>query len=188
MTNNTGKVKKHKKKFQYLNKKGARIHRRDFIETPYLRGVFNSDGSQVIRALNEDEKTWLDNYYKEFVHSTFITDEESTRLFKKAKKLSKKPENIKFYKEHGFYPKEVDDAVEAFNAKSKSLGNLAYDFWEQREINSDDYKRRYDIQNNSNYGLQLESFEDIQYISNSEDTNITTIEDLITESENEFKN
>lgn len=183
MISNTGKVKKHKKKFQYLNKKGARIQRQEFIETSYLTGVVNENGEKVIRALEEDEKEFLNNFYKEFVHGTFNTDAESTRLFKKAKKLSKKKENVKFFDQNGFYPLEVESAIEEFNNKSKSLGNMAYDFWEQREINSDDYKRRYDIQNNSARGLQLESFEDVQYNSNVEELDNTTIEDLITESE-----
>ena len=183
MTNNTGKTKKHKKKFQYLNKKGARIQRHEFIETSYISGVYNQDGSQVIRPLNDSEKDWLNNYYKEFVHGTFNTDAESTRMFKKTRTLTKKKENVKYFKEHGRYPEEVENAISAFNEKSKSLGNINYDFWQQREINSDDYKRRYDIQNNAAKGLQLESFEELQYISNVEELDNTTIEDLITESD-----
>lgn len=183
MTNNTGKPRKHKKKFQYLSSNGARIHRKNCIETLYVNGVFNSDGEKVIRSLTEDEKNFLDSYYKEFVHGTFNTDKESIRLFKIAKRLSKDPANVKFYKENGFYPVEVEEAVEAFERKSRSLGNLAYSFWEQREINSDDYKRRYDIQNNACKGLQLESFEDLQYTSNEDEINNTLIEDLITQSE-----
>jgi hypothetical protein len=183
MINNTGKIKKHKKSFQYLNKKGARAQRQEFIETPYLSGIVNESGEKVMRSLTDSEKDWLNNFYKEYVHGTFNTDEESTRLFKKAKKLSKKKEHVKFFEQNGFYPTEVTDAIEEFNKKSKSLGNLAYNFWEQREINSDDYKRRYDIQNNSAKGLQLESFEDVQYNANVEELDNTTIEDLITESE-----
>lgn len=183
MTNNTGKVKKHKKAFQHLSKKGARVHRQEFIESHYVNGVYNEDGEQVIRPLNDSEKNFLNNYYKEFVHGTFTTDKESNKLFKKAKALSKKKENVKFYLENGFFPEDVETAINAFNDKSKSLGNMAYNFFEQREINSDDYKRRYDIQNNVSKGLQLESFEDLQYVSNVEELDNTLIEDLITESE-----
>jgi hypothetical protein len=183
MTNNTGKQKKHKKKFQYLNVGGARIHRKEFIETSYAGGIYNSEGQQVIRALTFEEKQFLDSYYKEFVHGTFNTDEESIRLFKVAKRLSKDADNVKFFNENGFYPVEVEEAIAAFDKKSKSLGNIAYSFWDQREINSDDYKRRCDIQNNAHKGLSLESFEDLQYISNEDEINNTLIEDLITESE-----
>lgn len=183
MTNNTGKVKKHRKKFQHLRKKGARVHRQDFIESSYIHGIINAHGEQVIRPLNIEEKEFLNNYYKEFVHGTFVTDNESTRLFKIAKKLSKNPENIKFFEDNGFHPEEVEQAINAFNQKSKALGNMACDFWQQRDINSDDYKRRFDIQNNVSKGLQLESFEDLQYMSNVDDFVDTIIEDLITESE-----
>lgn len=183
MTDNTGKAKKYKKKFQYLNKGGSRAHRKEFTETSYIRGVFNEEGERIIRALTESEVDFLNSYYKEFVHGTFNTDEESKLLFKKAKKLTKDPDNVKFYKENGFYPVEVEKAIEAFNAKSKSLGNIAYSFWDQREINSDDYKRRFDIQNGAVKNVRLESFEDLQHMAVKDDEVDTLIEDLITQSE-----
>lgn len=183
MTNNTGKSKKHKNKFQFLNSKGSRIQRKEFIETDYIRGVYNEFGDQVIRPLNAEEISFLDNYYKEFVHGTFKTDAESIKLFKKAKALTKNKENVIFYNENGFFPENVQKVIEEFNAKSKSLGNLAYDFWQQREINSDDYKRRYDIQNNCCRGVSLESFEEVQNVTDFDEYENTKIEDLITESE-----
>jgi len=185
MTNSIGKPKRHKKSFQHLRKQGARMHRRSFIETSYVDGVYNENGELVIRPLKEEERDFLSKYYKEFVHGTFKTDKESTELFKKAKTLTKNKENIKFFKENGFFPEEVEKAIEEFNKKSKSLGNMAFDFFTQREINSDDYKRRYDIQNNSCSGVQLASFEDVYYVFDEDDVESTIIEDLITESENE---
>jgi len=145
--------------------------------------VFDETGNKVIRSLTDEEVEWLDKFYKEYVHSTFVTDSESTSLFKKAKRLSKKTENVKHLEQTGEYPKEVTEAVNNFNDKSKKLGNLFCDFWQQRDINSDDYKRKHDIQNNSSKGLQLESFEDVQYVSDFEENCDTQIEDLITESE-----
>jgi hypothetical protein len=183
MTSNTGKVKNHKRKFQSLNSKGARAHRKEFIETSYINGVVNDFGDQVIRPLSKDEISWLDKFYKEFIHSTFTTDSESILLFKKAKALTKKKENVTFFNENGFFPEQVQQSIDAFNKKSKELGNLACDFWQQREINSDDYKRRYDIQNNCTRGVQLESFEDSQSIISLDEYSDTKIEDLITESE-----
>lgn len=181
MTNNTGKQKKYKVNFKHLNKNGSRLHRRDAIETSYIKGVRNADGELVIRPLNEEEISFLNNYYKEFVHGTFNTDEESMELFKNVKKELKKKKNIEHYAEHNCHSESVKKVVSKFNEKSKDLGNIAYDFWTQREINSDDYKKRCDIQNNAIKGVQLESFEDLQYISKEED--VTIIEDLITESE-----
>jgi hypothetical protein len=185
MTNNTGKKKQHRKKFQHLSKSGARSYRKDFIETEYVNGVVDAWGNQVMRPLTEEEKLFLAKFYKEEVHGTFTTDKESTALFRKAKSLSLLPENVKVFEETGKHSSEVEEAVQAFNEKSKSLGNTVYDFWQQREINSDSYKRRQDIHNNSILNVQLESFEDMQYRSEmySEDSEDTTIEDLITESE-----
>lgn len=184
MTNNTGKQKKYKKNYQHLNKNGARLHRRDFIETQYTKGVLDEKGNQVIRALNKEEINFLDNFYKEYVHNTFITDSESQKLYKKARKLIKQKENVEFFKENGSYPEYVLEVIESFNKKSKALGNTFYDFWDQRDINSDDYKRRYDIHNNCTKGLQLESFEDVKNtVEGDDEYNPTMLEDLITESE-----
>ena len=183
MTSNIGKPKRQKNKFQFLNKKGARSHRKEFIETSYVNGVYSDFGDLVIRPLNKEEISFLDSYYKEFVHGTFKTDDESKALFKKARSLTKKKENVDFFKENGFFPEEVQSVIDKFNAKSKALGNIVGDFWSQKEINSDDHKRRFDIQNNCTKGVRLESFEDIQNVSDFEDKADTTIEDLVTESE-----
>lgn len=183
MTSNTGKPRKYRKKFQYLNKSGARLHRKDFIDSGYVNGVVGLDGEPAIRALTQDEASWLDEFYKQSVHGTFVTDEESKQLFKKAKHLSTRKDNVMFFEINGFYPEEVLEAVEAFNKKSKALGNLIWNFWDQREINSDDYKRKTDVHCRASVGLQLDSFEDVQYAEEVEETEDTTIEDLITESE-----
>ena len=118
MTNNTGKQKKHKSKFQFLNSRGSRSQRKEFIETDYIRGVYNEFGDQVIRPLNLEEIKFLDNYYKEFVHGTFVTDAESMKLFKKVKALTKNKENVAFYKNNGFYTEDVQKAIDEFNKKS----------------------------------------------------------------------
>jgi hypothetical protein len=183
MTNNTGKPKKYRKKFQHLNKAGARLHRKDFIDTSYINGVIGVEGEQVIRPLNEAEAEWLNEFYKQAVHGTFKTDEESKLLFKRAKHLSMRKDNVMFFEINGFYPDDVLEAVEAFNKKSKELGNLIWNFWDQREINSDDYKRKTDVHCRAAKGLQLDSFEDVQYIDEEDEGEDTRIEDLITESE-----
>lgn len=184
MTDNTGKPRKNRKKYQHINKNGARLHRRDFIETEYINGVYDQSGNKVIRNLTQEEVDWLDKFYKEYVHGTFNTDEESSRLFKEAKKVYKTKDNLEYFKNNGTHSKEVKTAISKFNKKSKKLGNVFHDFFQQRDINSDDYKRKFDIQNNSAKGLQLESFEDIQYAADfDEDEEATTIEDLVTESE-----
>jgi len=185
MTSNTGNKskKKHLRKFQYLNKTGARAQRKEFMDTGYVKGVVNEFGEQVIRPLNKEEVEFLNSFYKESVHGTFNTDAESKLLFKEAKRLTRLSKNIDFFQENGFHPTDVQDAISRFEEKSKSLGNIFYKFFDQREINSDDWKRRQDIQNNCIEDVQLESFEDLQYMAEVEDYDDTVIEDLITESE-----
>lgn len=184
MTNNTGKVKKYRKKFKYLDKNGARLQRKNSIEAEYVNGVLDESGNKVIRALSSEEVMFLENFYKEYVHNTFVTDSESQRLYKKARNLITRKENIEYKNKHGDFPKEVLQVIESFNKKSKELGNTFYNFWDQKEINSDDYKRRYDIHNNCTKGVQLESFDVIQHlVDGEEDYDNTLIEDLVTESE-----
>ena len=157
MTNNTGKVKKYKKKFNNLDKKGARLHRRNFIESEYIDGIKDHEGSIIIRPLNKEEISWLDSFYKEYIHTTFITDKDSTSLFKKIKKMSKSSKNLKHLELHGEDCLEVKQLIQQFNQKSKDLGNVFYKFEQQRELNSNDYKRKNDIQNNCLKGVDRKS-------------------------------
>jgi hypothetical protein len=182
MTSNTG-PKKHKRKFQYLNKTGARGQRQEFMETHYVKGIVNMSGEQVIRPLNAEEVTFLNKFYKEGVHGTFVTDVESKALFKEASRLTKLKSNVEFFESNGCFPLDVEEAIIKFEDKSKSLGNMIYKFWDQKDVNSDDYKRRHDIQNKAGREFQLVSFEDLQYIGEVEDKDETFLEDLITESE-----
>jgi len=60
-------LKKENKKFRYLQREKNLKSRRYFIDTDYIDGVFNEEGKQVIRGLNEEEKAWLNQFYKEDV-------------------------------------------------------------------------------------------------------------------------
>ena len=182
MTSNTG-PKNHKRKFQYLNKTGARAQRREFMDTHYVKGITNMDGEQVIRPLNKEEVEFLNKFYKETVHGTFVTDAESKILFKEAKRLTMLKSSVEYFNAMGFFPEDVEEAISRFEEKSKSLGNMVYKFLDQRDVNSDDYKRRLDIQNKAGREFNLYSFEDLQYIGEVEDKDETFLEDLITESE-----
>lgn len=43
--------------------------RKDYIEADYINGVKNSKGETVIRALTEEEKAWLNDFYGEFINA-----------------------------------------------------------------------------------------------------------------------
>ena len=58
--------------------------RRDYIETDYVNGIKDKHGNVVMRALTEEEKDWLDQFYKETVNANFkdaklITDKEEQK-------------------------------------------------------------------------------------------------------------
>lgn len=54
--------------------------RKEYIEPLYINGVVNEEGEVVIRALNEDEKAFINQYYEETVVTNFLHDPELKRL------------------------------------------------------------------------------------------------------------
>lgn len=81
MTKSTKAKKRKKPKRRYLDRKLNLKGRRDYIETFYVDGIKDSDGNYALRPLNEEEKDWLNQYYKEVVNadrrdSEFYTDDE----------------------------------------------------------------------------------------------------------------
>jgi hypothetical protein len=71
MTNSYSKSKKkselkaENKKYRYLQREKNLKSRRYFIDTDYIDGVYNEEGKQVIRGLSQEEKAWLNQFYKE---------------------------------------------------------------------------------------------------------------------------
>jgi len=74
-----------KSKYPALNKGMNLNSRKDYIESDYVNGVYDDEGRQLIRPLNEDEKTWLNQFYEETVVTNFYHDPDLKRLnrFKK---------------------------------------------------------------------------------------------------------
>jgi hypothetical protein len=163
-----------------MSKQGSRTKRREFIDTDYVNGVFNEHGDQVIRSLTDLEAKFLAGFYKEFAHATFKTSDESKALFKKINHLLNK--NEEFFEENGFYPVEIENLIADFDVITKKLGNL-HGFWQQKDINSDDYKRGHDIENMVKREHRYVSYEEMQEAIDMEEKSDTEIEDLITESE-----
>lgn len=163
-----------------MSKQGARTKRREFIETEYVDGVVDWKGELVIRPLNAHETKFLSDFYREHAHATFKTSEESRALFRKINSLLS--ENQDFFIENGFYPVEVENLIADFDAITKKLGNL-HSFWQQKDINSDDYKRGHDIENMVKREHRYVSYEEMQEAMDMEEKSDTEIEDLITESE-----
>jgi hypothetical protein len=180
MTSSTGIKKKYRKKFDHSSKNGSRTKRREFIDSDYQDGVKDQEGNLVIRKLNEGERLYLSNFYKEFGHATFKTSEESRALFRKINLLLAK--NSQFYLDNGFYPVEIENLIQDFDKITKNLGNL-HGFWNQKDINSDDYKRGFDMENIAKRESRCISYEDMQNLYEVEESENTAIEDLITESE-----
>lgn len=61
-------------KYPALNPKLNLKGRRDYIEAEYVNGVYDENGKKVIRALNAEEKEWLNKFYQESVITSFKQD------------------------------------------------------------------------------------------------------------------
>lgn len=77
-------------KYPALERKYNLKTRQDYIELDYVNGVINSDGECVIRALNDEEKTFLNAYYEEVVGANFIHDKDLRRLYEEMKPLKRR--------------------------------------------------------------------------------------------------
>ena len=66
--------------------------RQDYIEPDYVNGTFHEDGHQVIRALNAEEKEFLNSFYEEVIGANFLHDKELRKLHKELKTLKTKEE------------------------------------------------------------------------------------------------
>lgn len=61
--------------------------REDYIEPDYVDGIRDSKGNLVIRALNENEKEFLNKFYAETIVTDFLYHPELKRLNNKKKML-----------------------------------------------------------------------------------------------------
>lgn len=63
------KTRRSKIKHPNLDRKYNIKARRDYIETDYIDGIYDSNGNEVMRPLTDEEKEWLDQFYKETVNA-----------------------------------------------------------------------------------------------------------------------
>lgn len=73
-------TKRQKEKYPALNKGLNLSSRKDYIEPDYVDGVFDQQGNQVIRPLNDKEKKWLDDFYAETVVTDFLHHPDLKKL------------------------------------------------------------------------------------------------------------
>lgn len=84
---NQNSRKSRRKGYNYLDKKGTRSTRHDFIETEYSKGVKNEAGEVVIRPLTPDEKAWLSQFISETEHGNINSGEEIKLLLRQRSAL-----------------------------------------------------------------------------------------------------
>lgn len=70
------KSKRTNAKYPALNKSLNTKFRRHYIEPDYINGVYDENGAQVIRPLNEEEIEWLNKFYSEVIVTSFNNDDD----------------------------------------------------------------------------------------------------------------
>jgi len=58
-------------KLNNLDKRFTLKRRQEFLETEYINGVIDNNGKLVIRRLTDEEKEWLNLFYKETLNTSF---------------------------------------------------------------------------------------------------------------------
>ena len=61
--------------------------RQDYIEPDYVNGTYNAKGELVMRALNNEEKDFLNSFYEEVIGANFMHDKILKELHRAMKPL-----------------------------------------------------------------------------------------------------
>lgn len=164
------KSRRSKAKYPALNKGMNLSSRKDYIEPDYVNGVYDSEGRQVIRALTEDEKSFLNKFYEETIVTNFYHDKELRtlnrhkkdiiedatvkELFSQLKELEKDKENnkkkIKDLKEIIKLTKKQNEEI--YNDELSSLEEELDELRKEKLLYPDreDHKLFYNLNNSRN--------------------------------------
>lgn len=77
-----------KKKHKNIDKRYNLALRQEYMDVDYVNGVKNAKGELVIRPMTDEEKTWLDNFYKEDLNASIDKNNPKFYDTEKARKDS----------------------------------------------------------------------------------------------------
>lgn len=166
MTNNTGKKRSARKKYNYLDRKGTTRTRHDYIETTYVNGVKDEKGEYAIRPMTDDEKQWLSQFIQETEHGnlnkTAQIKSEVKALkvlrsdFRTAKRKANVAEMERLYK-------EIEDKRNLIEGLRDSCNNFYTSEEDVKEIYTRDNERRRDVYNNAKINDNLVLYDIWEY-------------------------
>jgi seryl-tRNA synthetase len=147
--------KREREKYPNLKKETNLKTRREYIDTFYIDGIYDSKGKQVMRPLTTEEKSWLDQFYKENLNASFaekgnlnevLEDKERKKVKKQLKKLRDESAKIQ---------KEINDNIVKNNKLAAKRADVEKEIKELLE--TDKKKRAYDENNARNRCLYNQS-------------------------------
>lgn len=167
MTNNTGKKRNARKKYNYLDRKGTTKTRHDYIETNYVNGVRNpGEEDFAIRPMTEDEKQWLSQFVQETEHGNLNKTAQIKAEVKALKDLrsdyrtAKRKENVA---EMERLYKEIENKRIFIEQLRDSCNNFYTSEEDVKEIYTRDNERRRDVYNNAKISDNLVLYDIYEY-------------------------
>lgn len=125
-------TRRKKEKYPNLKKDLNLKGRRDYIDTHYVDGVYDEKGNKVIRELNEEEKKWLDEFYRCNVNASFT---EKTDIFTELDEQKRREVKVDLRT----IKKEIEKIQKEINEHHISINELV----EKKALLEDDYDKLY---------------------------------------------
>lgn len=150
-------AKRRKGKYPNLDKSQNLRTRSDYIETDYVNGIKDQHGKQVMRALTDEEKEWLDKFYGETVALSdrqLNPSEEIMQYMKEKSKLKKeiaairRTEKVKNNSQINYLQKRVAEIESALDFLREEAGVFNSTCEEQRKLYSTNNSRNFCVYNN----------------------------------------
>lgn len=131
-------ARRNKEKYPALKQQFNLRNRKDYIEgSEYINGVYDEEGRQVIRALNDEEKRFLNNFYEETIITNFSYTPELKEIANQIRKIKNCSKIQKIEK--------IEKKFKKLNEKSKaSLAKLKEEIKELNDQVLKDLKLKQD--------------------------------------------
>lgn len=168
MTNNTGKKNQGKRRvaYNYLDKKGTTATRQDYIETNYVNGVKDADGTLVIRPMTNEEKEWLSQFISETEHGNLNKTKQIKHEVKALKELRALHRAAKL-EQNVDKMLDLEDKIGEKLIYVETLRESTNNFYttedDVKEIYTRDNERRRDVYNNAKISDNLVLYDITEY-------------------------
>lgn len=158
--------------------------RKDYVELDYLNGVKNENGEQVIRALTQEERDWIQRFYQETEHVNFQKTKQIQQEREDYKQLKKEYKELKdkFSREAAELKSKIETKYKSIVELREQTGTFYTEDKDRQALFDRDYERRMDLFNNAKSSGNLIYYDSNEYDKfESESEKDVNAEDLLME-------